>query len=79
MGTRPQHKIAYQKLCTLLRQWRLDAELTQRDLGRKLKRPHTYVHKTETGDRRIDPVEFVDWARKCGLDPADAWSEVGRL
>lgn len=29
----------------------------------------TFVHKTETGDRRIDPVEFVRWCRACGKDP----------
>lgn len=42
--------------------------MTQRELGRKLKRPHIFVHKTETGDRRIDPVEFIAWCRACGME-----------
>lgn len=50
--------------------------MTQRDLGRKLKRPHTFVHKTETGDRRIDPVEFIAWCRACGMEPADGLRQV---
>ncbi|MCH8345263.1 MAG: helix-turn-helix domain-containing protein [Planctomycetes bacterium] len=60
----------------MLRQWRLDAGLTQRELGRRLKRPHTFVHKTETGDRRIDPIEFVRWCRACGQDPARCIAQV---
>lgn len=78
MGTRPQHDPAYKRLCKLLKQCRLDAGLTQRDLGRKLRKPHTFVHKIESGDRRIDPVEFVRWCRACGVDPGEAIQEVDR-
>jgi hypothetical protein len=30
------------------------------------------IHKTETGDRRMDPMEFIAWCRACGSDPAEA-------
>ena len=40
-------------------------------------RPDTFVHKSETGDRRIDPIEFVRWCRACGQDPARCISELG--
>ena len=41
-----------------------------------LRKPHSYVYKVELGERRIDPVEFVQWCRACGVDPAD---EVDRI
>lgn len=76
MGTRPQHHPKYRRLRGLLRKWRQEAGLTQRALGQKLKRPHTFVHKTETGDRRIDPIEFIAWCRACGLEPAEGLRQV---
>jgi transcriptional regulator with XRE-family HTH domain len=48
---------------------RSEAGLTQRALAEKLRRPHSYVAKVEHGDRRIDPVEFVEWCQACGFDP----------
>lgn len=77
MGTRPQHKPKYKKLCTILLRLRTDASLTQRDLGSKLKVPHSVIFKIEHGERRIDPVEFAQWCRACGADPAEIIREIG--
>ena len=76
MGARVQHTTAYRRLCALLRRWRTDAELTQRDLAARLRKPPSYVHKCEVGDRRIDPVEMVCWCRACGFDPHDALNDL---
>ena len=62
----------------MLGQWRLSAGLTQRALGDRLKKPHTFVHKTETGDRRIDPLEFAMWCVECGINPGDAMNDLAR-
>jgi transcriptional regulator with XRE-family HTH domain len=70
MGTSPQHRPAYKRLCKALKAQREAADLTQRALAEMLGRPHSYVAKVEHGDRRIDPVEFVEWCRACGTDPA---------
>ncbi len=70
MGARPQHTLAYRRLCSLLRKWRMEAELTQRGLANRLRKPHSYVHKVEVGDRRIDPVEFIAWCKACRVKPA---------
>lgn len=72
MAARPQHKSQYRKMCTLLRAMRDDAGLSQRDLALKLRMHNTMVHRSEIGDRRIDPVEFADWCRACGVDPGEA-------
>ncbi len=78
MGARAQHTFGYRRLCALLRKWRTDAGLTQRGLATRLRKPHSYVHKTEVGDRRIDPLEFIAWCVACRLDPSDSISEVRR-
>src|SRR5688572_1847556 len=72
MGARPQHGPTYRRMCGLLRGWRRDAGLTQRSLALRLRRPHSFVWKTEAGERRMDPVEFVAWCRACGVPPAEA-------
>ena len=77
MGTSPQHKPAYRRLCKQLKDLRVGAELTQRALAAVLKKPHSYVAKVEHGDRRIDPVEFVDWCKACGETPSDQIKRVG--
>jgi len=51
---------------------REEAGLTQRALALKLKMHNTMVHRSEIGDRRIDPVEFAAWCRACGVDPGEA-------
>lgn len=63
------HTSAYQSLCKELRKIRSDAGLSQRELAARLSVPHTWVAKVETGERRIDLVEFCWFAAACGADP----------
>jgi transcriptional regulator with XRE-family HTH domain len=56
----------------MLRGMRETAGLTQRALADKLKMHNSMVHRSEIGDRRIDPVEFAAWCRACHVDPAEA-------
>jgi hypothetical protein len=67
MGARAQHTPAYRQLCRLLRDWRIASRLTQRALAARLQKPHSFVHKVEVGDRRIDPVEMIFWCRACDV------------
>lgn len=76
MAARPQHKAAYRRMCALLRAMRDAAGLTQRDLASRLKMHNTMVHRSEIGDRRIDPVEFAAWCRACGADPGETIREL---
>ena len=57
-------------LLAVLVEARQRAGLTQRQLAGRLKRPQSYIGKIEKGERRIDPVEFAEWARGCGIAPA---------
>ncbi|MCH8823492.1 MAG: helix-turn-helix transcriptional regulator [Planctomycetes bacterium] len=59
----------YQRLLELLREARNDAELTQVDVSRKLKRHQSFVSKYEQGERRLDLVEFLEVADAIDVDP----------
>ena len=43
-------------------------ELSVRVLAGRLARPKTTVHKTLTGQRRLDPIEFLDWCEALEFD-----------
>ena len=53
----------------LLVQERLSAALTQRDLAKRLKKPHSYVSKIEVCERRIDVMELIHYLRAMKKSP----------
>ena len=67
MVSRNKNYSKYRKLCGLLRQWRRDANLTQRALAERLGALPSYVAKTEIAERRIYPIELRDWAKATGV------------
>lgn len=67
-----QHARRYEKLPELLRTLREEAGLTQRELGARLKRPQSWVYNCETGNRRVDLAEFVEWCEGCKVSPTIA-------
>jgi hypothetical protein len=79
MATKSQHALAYQRLPPFLRALREEAELTQRELGKKLRKPQSWIYNCETANRRVDVTEFVAWARACKVDPADAFNRFLEL
>jgi transcriptional regulator with XRE-family HTH domain len=40
--------------------------ITQQELATRLDRPQSYIAKVETGERRLDVIEFIEWT--IGLD-----------
>jgi transcriptional regulator with XRE-family HTH domain len=60
---------AYQRFRKFLVDARKDANLTQSELSRRLKRPQSFVSKYERGERRLDVVEFGNVAKALGIDP----------
>lgn len=61
----------HRTLCTVLVAARKGVGLSQVELARRLKRSQSFVAKMETGERRIDVVEFVEIARALGQDPTE--------
>ena len=50
---------------------RTSAALTQAELAARLNRPQSFVAKYESGERRLDVVEFIEVAAAIGFDPAE--------
>jgi transcriptional regulator with XRE-family HTH domain len=70
MPTKAQHHRGYRHVPAFLRELRENAELTQREIGKRLSRPQSWVYKCETGNRRVDLAEFCEWSAACGIDPS---------
>ncbi|MFW6039124.1 MAG: helix-turn-helix domain-containing protein [bacterium] len=70
------HTAAYAALIEAVVQIRHEAGLTQRQLADHLGREQSFVGRIETGQRRIDLVEFVWICKACGADPQE---EINRL
>lgn len=68
----PLHRPRYKALTRLLKAMREEAGLTQRDLAAELGVVHSMIAKCEQAERRIDPIEFIDWSIACGVKPEDA-------
>jgi transcriptional regulator with XRE-family HTH domain len=58
----------YRRLLRALVAARKDAGLTQTEIAARLRRPQSYVAKTEAGERRLDVVEYLELARAVGID-----------
>lgn len=58
-----------QILITSLREGRQSAGLTIRQLAKKMELHHSIVGKIETGERRLDVVEFIYYCDILEIDP----------
>ena len=79
MATKSQHARSYQRLLPFIREMREKAGLTQRELGKRLQKPQSWVYNCETGNRRMDVTEFIRWARACDTDPQETFAMFLRL
>lgn len=75
MGTKAQHQKRYAPIPPLLRRMRESAGLSQRVFARKIGRTQNFVQTSETGSRRVDFSEFVEWTQACGIVPGVALAE----
>lgn len=69
----------HKALIDLLIQKREAAGLTQADLADRLGEYQSFVARLESGQRRIDVVEFLDLAEALGLDPAKAVAALRKM
>lgn len=70
------HDERYRALVGALVEARKAAGLSQGTLADRLDRHQQFVSRYETGERRLDVVEFIDIARALALDPAAVVSGV---
>ena len=67
---------AYRVLVRCLVDARHEARISQTELGKRMGKGQKFVSVIETGVRRIDLVEFVEWSRALAIDPAMLFARV---
>ena len=60
------HTKRYVQFRARLKQARIDAGLTQVEAAARLRKPQSFVSKSEAGERRVDAIELEDFARLYG-------------
>jgi transcriptional regulator with XRE-family HTH domain len=77
------HLGPYQHFLERLTALREERRCTQAELGRRLGKPQSYVSKVESGERKLDLVEYVYWCKVLDKDPttlvAELADSVGRV
>ena len=74
--TKSLFSAGYTRFLALLRKARLDAGVTQNELARRLGKPQSFISKCESGERRVDVVEFLAFCRALGVEPAKMLREI---
>lgn len=64
-----QHPERYRRAIEALKAARKDAGLTQAELAQRLGSRQQFVSKYESGERRLDVIEYFEIARIIGLIP----------
>jgi len=59
--------VDYSAFLKRLRRARQHAGISQEEAGRRLGKPQSYVSKCESGERRVDVVELMAFARIYGV------------
>ncbi|MFJ3457257.1 helix-turn-helix transcriptional regulator [Scandinavium goeteborgense] len=58
----------YQRVINALKKARKENGITQAQLAEALGKPQSFIAKVESGERRLDVVEFVHLARLVGME-----------
>ncbi|WP_369596550.1 helix-turn-helix domain-containing protein [Belnapia rosea] len=66
------------RLQELLAKERRSMGLTQTELAERLDRPQSFVSKYETGERRLDVIEFLEVALILQLNPGKLLAELAK-
>lgn len=73
------HSAEHIWLRQLLLKRRLELGLSQRTLGLKMGVVHSFIGKVETGDRRLDLFEFIEYCQALELDPKQIMQQIQAL
>lgn len=65
------HSDKQQQLRLILKNQRETLGLTQRQLAERMGVIYSLIGKIETGDRRLDVLEFIDYCKALELEPCD--------
>lgn len=69
---------AYEVLPALLREQRLSAGVSQRELARLMRRSASHIHMIEARQRRVELIEFCRYVEALDGDPVTTFQELRR-
>ena len=72
------HSPEYEPVKRKLVEMRHASGMTQRDLAARMEREQSFIWRLETGERRLDVIEFAWICEAHGRDPAAVYSEIMR-
>ena len=73
------HTAAHRELVSTVIALRKRAGMTQRQLAAKIRQSQWWVARIETGGRRVDVAEFIEFCLGCGVEPDQAIRQLTRL
>jgi transcriptional regulator with XRE-family HTH domain len=76
MATKPNQALIYRKVPPFLRAMREGRDLTQRELAERVGKTQWWVARIETGSRRVDIAEFIEWCDGCGVGATSALQDL---
>lgn len=76
--TKSVHSDEYKVVLRTLVNMRQAAGLTQRELAAKLEREHSFVWRIESGERRLDVVEFAWVCQALGRNAATVYAAMAK-
>ncbi|ECF7065216.1 XRE family transcriptional regulator [Salmonella enterica subsp. enterica] len=59
----------YQMVIKALREARIASSITQQEVASAFGKPQSFIAKVESGERRLDVVEFVRYCRLVNIEP----------
>lgn len=74
----PKHPL-YSTFTKSLVDARLEAGLTQSEVSSRLAKPQSYVSKYESGERRLDVIEFLEICHAIGAQSEKIIRKLGKL
>jgi len=78
MPTKRNQALIYRRVPRFLREMREKAGLTQRQLADRIDQDQWWVARSETGSRRVDVAEFIEFCMGCRVEPLKALSELSK-
>ncbi|EBG5321696.1 helix-turn-helix transcriptional regulator [Salmonella enterica subsp. enterica] len=66
----------YQSVIKVLRDTRVKKGITQEKLAQAMNRPQSFIAKIESGERRLDVIEFAYVAQLLDINPAPLLEKV---
>ena len=76
---RTLHSPRQKAMRELIKSKRAERGLTQAALAKRVGRYQSFIADLERGERRLDLVEFIDFAEALGFDPGSAIKKIAAV